>query len=91
MRYTIVPRAHLDRLEQRIRVLEIEQARHGWLKAQYRALERSHEAALRFIRQHRCGHPAAIPAAASIVHLGDNVVDFPGRTVDPTEVPHGTD
>lgn len=78
MRYVILPRDRVDRLEQRIRLLEVEKARHAWLAAQYRALERSHEAALSWIRAHRCS-AYALPPAAEIPQHDDNVVNFPPR------------
>jgi hypothetical protein len=76
MRYVIARRADIDRLEHRIRRLEVEAARHEWLKASHRALERSHDAALSWIRSHRCS-PVALPAAAAVPLL--------------TEVDRGTD
>jgi hypothetical protein len=76
MRYVIARRAEIDRLEHRIRRLEVEAARHEWLKASHRALERSHDAALSWIRSHRCS-PVALPAAAVVPLL--------------TEVDRGTD
>lgn len=78
MRYVITRRTDIDTLQQRIRVLELDVARGEWLKAQYHALERSHEAALRWIRAHRCT-PAALPPAAQIPSHDDNVVDIRGR------------
>lgn len=78
MRYVILPRSRVDRLEQRIRLLEVEKARHQWLTAQYRALERSHEAALSWIRGHRCSAYALTPAAEIPLH-DDNVVDIRSR------------
>jgi hypothetical protein len=89
-RWTIARTAYIDKLEQRVRVLEVERARHEWLKAQYRALERSHTSALSFIRQHRCS-PAALPPAAAVPHLGDNVVDFRRSPAPTEEAPRGTD
>ena len=65
MRYVITRRAEIDRLEHRIRQLELEAARHEWLKASHRALERSHDAALSWIRSHRCS-PVALPASAAV-------------------------
>lgn len=77
MRYVVVPRSKIDKLEQRIRLLEVEKARQEWLAAQYRALERSHQRALDWIRAHRCHVSPLASAPADVV--GDNVVDISGR------------
>lgn len=90
MRYVIVRRSYIDTLQHRIRVLELEIARGKWLKAQHHALERSHEAALRWIRAHRCT-PAALPPAAQIPSHDDNVVDIRGRDAATPEVTRVSD
>lgn len=79
MRYVVVPRSKIDKLEQRIRLLEVEKARQEWLAAQYRALERSHERALGWIRAHRChvSPLASAPEPAAVVDA--TVVDISGR------------
>lgn len=77
MRYVIVPRSKVDGLEQRVRLLEVEKARQEWLAAQYRALERSHQRALEWIRAHRC-HPSPMAAEPAAV-VDATVVDISGR------------
>lgn len=70
MRYVIVRRSHLDRLEHRIRMLEVDAARHEWLKASHRSLERAYESALAWMRSHRCS-PSALPASAAMTRTSE--------------------
>lgn len=85
MRYVIVRRSHVDTLQHRIRVLELEVARGKWLKHQHHALERSHGKALAWIRAHRCTASALSPAA-QIPSYDDNVVEIRGREAVSPEV-----
>lgn len=90
MRYVLTRRSYIDGLQHRIRLLEVEAARHEWLKAQYHALERAYGAAQVAIRTHRC-HPGALPTAAGMTVPDDNVIDIRGRDAATPEVNRVTD